>query len=69
MSIAIGVAILLFVQRIVGWMGAADDEPLIRESRRLLPAWLTPRRERLFRAGWVVGVALIFVGMGIAALA
>ena len=56
------------MRRIVGWMGAADDEPLVRESRRLLPAWLTPRRERQFRAAWVVVVALIFVGMGVAAL-
>ena len=37
-------------------------------SRRLLPAWLTPRRERQFRAAWVVGVALIFLAMGIGAL-
>jgi len=56
------------VGRIVGWMGAADDEPLARESRRLMPVWLTPRRERLIRAAWVVGVALIFVAMGIGAL-
>ena len=67
-SIAIGLVILLGVRRIVGWMGAADDEPMARESRKLFPAWVTPKRQRLFRVAWVVVIGLVFIAMGVAAL-
>lgn len=66
-SIVIGVVILAFVGRIVGWMGAADAQPLSKYSRRL-PAWLTPRRERRVRTIWVVLIALIFIALGVGAL-
>jgi hypothetical protein len=67
-SIAIGLVILLYVRRIAGWMGAADDEPLVRESRKLLPGWLTLERQRRFRIAWVGVIGLVFVAMGVAAL-
>jgi hypothetical protein len=67
-SIALGLIILLSVSRIVGWMAAADDEPVVQDSFRFLPTWMTPKHVRRFRATWVVIVGVVLVGMGVYAL-
>ena len=67
-SIALGLAVIASSPRIVRWMGAADEEPLVRENWRMLPAWMTRARFNRLRAIWVWVVGLVLVGMGVAAL-